>query len=149
MFQKKKASIDTDPHRSAAEPASRTETVIGSGVEIKGDIKAPSSVELRGIVDGSFEVEGLFVVRESGRVNGNVTAKDVVVHGTIVGRVIAAQKVELGPSGRIQGDMRAKAVSIAEGAFFEGKVEMLSGVSTESSRREKEKEILYAARTAV
>ena len=120
MFQKK----DSNPARNATELAPGTETVIGPGVRVEGDLKSPSGVELLGTIEGSFEVAGLLVVRESGRVIGDVTAQDVIVQGAVEGRVIAAQRIELGPSGRIKGDMRAKAVSIAEGAYFEGKVEM-------------------------
>ena len=101
-----------------------TKTVIGPGVRVEGDLKSPSGVELLGTVEGSFEVAGLLIVRESGRVIGDVTAQDVIVQGAVEGRVIAAQRIELGASGRIQGDLQAKAVSIAEGAYFEGKVQM-------------------------
>ena len=137
MFQKKAASTEPNPTRRVTEPAPGTETVIGPGVRVEGDLKSPSGVELLGTVEGSFEVAGLLVVRESGRVIGDVTAQDVIVQGAVEGRVIAAQRIELGSSGRIQGDMRAKAVSIAEGAYFEGKVEM-KAPSDSSQRRRKE-----------
>ena len=148
MFQKKTASTEPGPARSVAAPASGTETIIGPGVRVEGDLKSPSGVELYGTVEGSFEVAGLLVVRESGRVTGDVTAQDVIVHGAVEGRVIAEQKIELGSSGRIKGDVRARTVSIAEGAYFQGKVEMASGESTSSSRHRK-KEILVPAQAAV
>jgi cytoskeletal protein CcmA (bactofilin family) len=126
--------------------------VIGSGVQIKGDIKAPSNVELCGTVEGSFEVDGHFVIRESGRLIGNVSANDIVVEGEVEGQVVAAQKVELGSTGRIQGDVQAKAVSIAEGAFFQGKVQMAGSGSGATSKKkegvEKPAEA-YAAQAAV
>ena len=142
MFQKK----DSNPARNATELAPGTETVIGLGVRVEGDLKSPSGVELLGTVEGSFEVAGLLVVRESGRVIGDVTAQDVIVQGAVEGRVIAAQRIELGPSGRIKGDMRAKAVSIAEGAYFEGKVEMKTPSDSSQRRR---KEVLVPAEAAV
>jgi cytoskeletal protein CcmA (bactofilin family) len=136
MFEQKAASLPAPSPPDAGPGPSTSETVLGVGIRIKGDIKTPSGVDLRGSVDGSFDVGGLFIVRESGRVTGNVTARDVVVHGVIEGHVIAEQKVVLGPSGRVQGNLRAKAVAIAEGAFFEGNVEMADPVSTETPRRE-------------
>ena len=142
MFQKK----DSNPARNATELAPGTETVIGPGVRVEGDLKSPSGVELLGTIEGSFEVAGLLVVRESGRVIGDVTAQDVIVQGAVEGRVIAAQRIELGPSGRIKGDMRAKAVSIAEGAYFEGKVEMKAPTDSPQRRR---KEVLVPAEAAV
>ncbi len=120
--------------------------MIGPGVRVEGDLKSPAGVELLGTVEGSFEVAGLLVVRESGRITGDVTAQDVIVQGVVEGRVIAAQRIELGPSGRIQGDMRAKTVSIAEGAYFEGKVEMTAPSDSSQRRRKK---VLVPAEAAV
>ena len=144
MFLKKATSTEPRPTRSATEPAPGT--VIGPGVRVEGDLNSPAGVELLGTVEGSFEVAGLLIVRESGRVIGDVTAQDVIVQGAIEGRVTAAQRIELCSSGRIRGDMRAKAVSIAEGAYFEGKVEMTAPSDSSQRRR---KEILVPAEAAV
>ncbi len=126
MFQKKEAPAPPQASRGVFEPTRGTDSVIGAGVQIKGDFKAPSNVELRGTVEGSFDVDGLFV-RESGRLIGNVTAGVVVVEGEIEGEIAATQKVEICSTGRVQGDVQAKVVSIADGAFLQGKVQMANG----------------------
>ena len=53
-----------------------------------------------------------------------------MVEGSVEGTVIAAQKFELRPAGRIQGDIRASVVSIAEDSFLRGRVLATERVST-------------------
>ncbi len=135
MFQKKEAPAPPQASRGVFEPTRGTDSVIGAGVQIKGDFKAPSNVELQGTVEGNFEVDGLFAVRESGRLIGNVTASDVVVEGEIEGEIAATQKVEICSTGRVQGDVQAKVVSIADGAFLQGKVQMANGESAAQEQK--------------
>jgi cytoskeletal protein CcmA (bactofilin family) len=116
-----------------------TDTVIGTGVQIKGDFKAPANVELRGTVEGNLEVDGLFAIRESGRLIGSVTASDVVVE--VEGEIAATEKVEISSTGRVQGDVQAKVVCIADGAFLQGKVQMANGESAASKNK---KDVAYA-----
>ena len=143
MFEKNVAS---NLRRSDSEPASGAETVIGPGVRIDGDLKSPSGVVLHGSVEGDFEVAGLLVVGESGRIIGDVTARGVIVRGAVEGRIAAGERIELGSSGRVQGDLQAKAVSIVEGAYLQGKVEMTAPFGSSSPRQ---KEALITAGATV
>jgi len=135
MFHKKEAPSRTSLAPNGSRPASGLETVIADGVRLEGDLKTPSSVELCGTVEGEVEVGGRLVVRESGRVLGDVTAREVLVEGVVEGSVTAAGRLELGASGHIQGDLRAGTVSIADGAFLVGKVEM-TGASESSPTKD-------------
>ena len=140
MFQKKEAPAPP-ASRGVFEPTLGTDTVIGTGVQIKGDFKAPANVELRGTVEGNLEVDGLFAIRESGRLIGSVTASDVVVEGEVEGEIAATEKVEISSTGRVQGDVQAKVVCIADGAFLQGKVQMANGESAASKNK---KDVAYA-----
>ena len=141
MFQKKVASAPAQVSQSVAAPSRGADTVIGTGVEIKGDFKAPSNVEVRGTIEGTFEVDGVLAIRKSGRLIGKVTASDVVIEGEIEGEIAATKKVEICSSGKVRGDVQAKAVSIADGAFFQGKVQMSNG---EPAASKSKKEVAYA-----
>jgi cytoskeletal protein CcmA (bactofilin family) len=113
--------------------------VIAADIHIKGDVKGKSNVELRGTVEGSFELEGNFVIREEGKLLGDISATNVVIEGEVQGQVTARQKLELGPSSRTQGDVQAGAVSISEGAFFHGNVQMTgNGSRSRGASREHE-----------
>ena len=60
----------------------------------------------------------------NGRITAEVHAKNVVVVGQVVGNITADDKVEVAPSGSVQGDVRAPRVAIADGAKFKGSIDM-------------------------
>jgi len=100
-------------------------TVIGQGIEIKGEITGSAPIEVWGTLDGKGGTEGRFWVREGGEVKGEVAARHVVVEGRVDGSIHAEDKAELRATGRVHGDLAAKTVAIAEGSYFEGNVRML------------------------
>ena len=57
------------------------------------------------------------------------------IGGRVVGNVQGHEKVEILPSGRLEGDVAAPRVVLAEGAFFKGKVEMTGKAAGDSRRR--------------
>ena len=99
-------------------------TQIGKGIQIKGEITGSASIEVWGEVEGTAGTEGLFRVREGGKVNGEVAAKNVVVDGEVDGQITAEQKIELSATCKVHGDIAARNVAVADGAFFEGRVKM-------------------------
>src|SRR4030095_13152607 len=63
-------------------------------------------------------------VGAEGKVQGDIVARSVRIGGRVVGNVQGHEKVEILPTGRLEGDVAAPRVVLAEGAFFKGKVEM-------------------------
>jgi len=106
------------------EPSGKTATVIGQGIHVQGEITGSASIEVWGSIEGISGTEGLFWVREGGTVRGEVAATNVVVEGEVDGRISAEKKVELRPTCKVRGDVAAKTVAMAEGAFFEGRISM-------------------------
>ena len=99
-------------------------TVVGKDICIRGEITGSAPIEVWGTIEGISGTEGLFHVREGGKVGGEIAAARVVVEGHVEGKISAEQKIELLPTCQVQGNIAAKKVAIAEGAFFEGKVSM-------------------------
>ena len=99
-------------------------TLIGKGIRIQGEITGTASIEVQGVVEGTAGTEGLFRVREGGKVDGEVAAREIVVDGKVDGRLAAEQKIALSAGSEVHGELQAKTVAIAEGAFFEGSVRM-------------------------
>jgi len=99
-------------------------TVIGKGICIKGEITGSAPIEVWGTIEGVSGTEGTFRVREGGKVGGEIAAARVVVEGRVEGKISAEHKIELQPTCHVQGNITAKKVAIAEGAFFEGTVSM-------------------------
>jgi len=80
---------------------------------------------IEGIVDGKiFVKDHSLTIGANGRINAEVHAKTVHVVGTVNGNITADDKVEIAPSGTVNGDIRAPRVSISDGAKFKGAIDM-------------------------
>jgi len=102
-------------------------TRIAEGTRIEGEITGSTELLVEGEVTGTLRIEARAVVGSSGVVRGEIEARSVMVAGEVYGDVRGRERVEVGASGRIEGDISAPRVTIAEGAFFKGKVEMGEG----------------------
>lgn len=110
--------------RRFTDAATGDSTVIGQGIHVKGEITGSASIEIWGSLEGKAGTEGLLWVREGGKVQGEVAASNVVVEGTVRGKIHAQDKAELRSKCKVEGDLAAKTIAIAEGSFFEGRIQM-------------------------
>jgi cytoskeletal protein CcmA (bactofilin family) len=124
MFQKKTPEETPRPSRRFTDRVGKTDTVLGQGLTFEGELKGRGNLELLGNIEGNVELEGLFLVKESGHFQGDVQATNVVVEGKVEGKILAGQKVELRSRCRVVGDIRAQSIAIADGCYFQGKVHM-------------------------
>jgi cytoskeletal protein CcmA (bactofilin family) len=98
---------------------------IGQSVEIKGTLTGNEDLTIEGMVDGKILVKDhALTIGANGRITAEVHAKNVVVVGQVIGNITADDRVEIAPSGSVQGDVRAPRVSIADGAKFKGTIDM-------------------------
>ncbi len=98
-------------------------TIIGPGATFRGELSSSSSVEVRGTVEGDFSVDGAVIVHQGGRVFGNIDAVALLVSGEVVAGILTADRIELRPTARVTSRLRARVISIADGAFFDGSIE--------------------------
>ena len=112
------------PSRSA--PAVTNEQAsIGKGLFIKGEISGSESLIIDGKVEGSINLPGNRVtVGRNGQVAANVTAREIVVLGKIRGNVVASDRVDIRAEGALTGDVTAARISIEDGAFFKGGIDI-------------------------
>jgi cytoskeletal protein CcmA (bactofilin family) len=98
---------------------------IGSSIRIKGDLTASEDVTIAGSVEGTIKIEGhVVIVEPGGRLAADVTAKGIVVCGTIKGKLTAVERIEVRNSGVVEGELAAPRIGIADGASIQGKIEM-------------------------
>jgi cytoskeletal protein CcmA (bactofilin family) len=112
---------------------------IGQSVQIKGELKGNEDLTIDGMVDGKILVKDhSLTIGANGRITAEVHAKTVVVIGQVVGNITADDKVEIAPSGSVEGDLRAPRVALADGARFKGSIDMerktVSSTSTSASK---------------
>jgi len=99
-------------------------TVIGPSILINGKLTGDEDLTVRGRVEGELSLTRTLIVEPSGVVKANVTVKNAVVSGVVVGNIQATESVELTQEGRMVGDIRAPRVIIVDGASFRGRVDM-------------------------
>jgi len=126
-----------DNNRRFTDQSNTSSTVIGKGIHVEGQITGSAPIEVWGSIEGKAGTEGLFWVREGGRVGGEIAATNIVVEGHVDGTISAKEKAELRSNCKVKGDVTAKSVAIAEGSFFEGKVQMGGGKGPQMNFKEK------------
>ena len=98
---------------------------IGKSVVIKGELSGSEDLYVDGQVEGSISLKGnSLTVGPNGQVKATVDAKGVVVQGKLEGNVQASDKVELRKSAVVTGDISTQRISIEEGAFLKGKIDI-------------------------
>ncbi len=101
----------------------RRVTVIAAGTTFRGELVSSDPVEVHGSLEGDARVTARFTVGEGGRVFGNIDATALVIAGEVNAGMLTAEKIELRATARVAATLRARVVSIAEGAMFEGDVD--------------------------
>lgn len=127
----------TDQPSTASRPQQRRITHVAPGSRIQGQLSGPTELLIEGEVEGEIRVDAVVMVGTEGVVQGPVTAHVVRIGGRVFGNVSASDRVEVAPSGSLEGDVAAPRIIIAEGAFFKGRVEM-TGADKPQSRPEKD-----------
>ena len=98
---------------------------IGKSVMIKGELSGSEDLYIDGQVEGTIELRGNnLTIGPNGQVRANVNAKGVTVQGKLEGNIHASQRTELRKSAITVGDIITQRVTIEEGAYFKGKVDV-------------------------
>jgi cytoskeletal protein CcmA (bactofilin family) len=106
--------------------------VIGKSVQIRGEVKGNEDLLVEGLVEGTISLnDNRLTVGANARVQANVSARDVIVQGTLQGDAHATGRVELRAGSHMTGDIHAARLSIEENAIFSGKVELNTPVAGE------------------
>ena len=99
-------------------------TALGKAITVKGTIQASEPVAISGVILGDVvAMNDRVVVESGGRVEGTVTAHEVVMHGTCSGRLVATTIVHLHAGSQVKGDVASPKLAIEDGAIFNGRVE--------------------------
>jgi len=101
------------------------QATIGKGLFIKGEITGSESLYIDGKVEGAINLPGNRVtIGRNGQVGANITAREVVVLGKVRGNVSATDRVDIRAEGSLNGDVAAARISIEDGAFFKGGIDI-------------------------
>jgi cytoskeletal protein CcmA (bactofilin family) len=98
---------------------------LGPGLSIDGDIVTGDDMFLEGRLKGALHAaEHTVTIGAGGTVNGRVFGRVVIIEGAVQGEVTATGLIEIGQGARVEADLTAPSIAIAEGAFVVGKIDM-------------------------
>ena len=108
------------PQANAPDAPSRIEL----DCEIEGKLSLDGPLLVQGDFRGSIDCRNLVTIGEAGTVQGPIRARQVVIHGSVVGNVSATRDVVLHGCARLHGDLKAPSLVVERGAYFNGRTEM-------------------------
>jgi len=104
---------------------SQDQATIGKSLVIKGEVTGSESLYIDGRVEGSINLPGNRVtIGRNGVVNANINAREIVVTGKVRGNLVASDRVDIRNEGSLTGDVIAQRISIEDGAFFKGGIDI-------------------------
>ncbi|HZI33142.1 MAG TPA: polymer-forming cytoskeletal protein [Candidatus Binatia bacterium] len=98
--------------------------VLGSDVEIKGNLKFSGELTFEGKLEGEVQTDGVLNLGDTAVINGNINAQSVVVRGKVTGNIHAKEKIEIKAKAELFGDIRSTKLVIEEGVTYVGKTEV-------------------------
>ena len=100
------------------------QSVISKEVEITGTIKSSGSIRVDGKLEGELHCTGDAIVGPSAQIKGNMMVSSASVEGSVQGNITAKDRIEMKSTARVNGDIRAKRLSVEDGVTFVGRSEV-------------------------
>ena len=107
---------------------------IGTGLEIEGNIVFQGTVKFEGKLKGQLSGDKV-IIGDTGIINGEIEAEEIICSGTIDGRV-RAKSLHLKKTARFKGEILAERLLVEEGAKIEGQIKV-GELQTRPSEAEK------------
>lgn len=99
--------------------------VLGKTTSFTGYLKFDTTLRIQGHFRGTIEATGDLIVDKDAIVEADhITVSSLTVYGSISGTVNALKKVDMMSGAKVQGDVSAARLRIADGVLFEGKCKM-------------------------
>lgn len=156
-FQRQSATT-TFPNRNAAQTSeeralSESESMardikegrlsgfVGSGTVLTGETNFTSMLRVDGHLTGKVSSEeGTLIIGSGGQVDADVDVASALINGTVNGDVITSEKLEMGRTAKVVGNIRTPRLLMADGAVLEGNCSMLSSKESLDQRQDEDRE---------
>ncbi len=135
--------------------AVKIETLVGTAMEIRGDLVFSGGLHVDGKIIGNVIAEenahSMLVLSDQGQIEGEVRVPYVVLNGQVTGDVYASERVELSKHGQVKGNVYYNLLEMAMGAEVNGNLvhkvseEKRPGVQPDKKAAQPDKKIEYSA----
>jgi len=126
MFGNKKNNETPVKQKSTSNASRNIDTLVGQNTRLTGDIEFAGGLHVDGTVQGNIianqSAQCVLRISDKGLVEGNVNVPHVVLNGTVKGDVVAHERIELGSSARVIGNVYYALIEMAIGAEINGQL---------------------------
>jgi cytoskeletal protein CcmA (bactofilin family) len=133
------APVNASAGNRPTSPTAHTLACMGSTIVVKGEISSDEDLQIDGKVEGNISLRGhRLTVGRTANLNSEITAREVIVYGNASGNLRARDRVEIKRDGQVIGDITTARISIEDGAYFKGHIEIERTQSSVKGRKETE-----------
>lgn len=109
--------------------------IVTSSLLIKGEVRGTDDLYIDGEVQGTIHLSnGRVTVGPHGKISASVDAREIIVRGKVTGALRGRDRVEIGSTGEVRGDIATSRIAIGEGAQIHSKVEIARADGSQSNR---------------
>lgn len=119
---------------------------VGAGTVLTGETNFQAMLRVDGHLTGRVTSDnGTLIIGSGGQVDADILVSSATIGGTVNGDIVATEKVELGRTARVIGNIHTPRLMIEDGAIFEGSCTMLKAKESAEKRAEEARQAQYAA----
>ena len=104
---------------------------VGHGTTLTGETQFQAMLRVDGHLIGTVSSEtGTLIIGTNGQVDANILVAAAMINGTVNGDIVATEKLQLGRTARVMGNIQSPRLIVEEGAILEGSCSMLKARET-------------------
>ncbi|HEV7714301.1 MAG TPA: polymer-forming cytoskeletal protein [Steroidobacteraceae bacterium] len=121
--------MSESPKRRLLDEIGSSPTFVADGCHLTGDLETNGPIVVCGSVRGDGRIGGALRMSADSAWIGEVHARHGIIAGKVTGKLVIAEKLEIGATAVIRADVTARSIAVAKGAIIEGQVTITSGES--------------------
>jgi cytoskeletal protein CcmA (bactofilin family) len=99
---------------------------LGGSLVLRGELSGKDDLVIEGQIEGPINLEDhCLTIAAQGQVKSDISAGQVIISGSAVGKISAAKRIEIRKTGHVVGDLITAGIAIEEGAYFKGSIEVV------------------------
>lgn len=113
---------------------------VGHGTTLQGDTDFQMMLRVDGHLTGTITSDGgTLIVGGNGQVDANISVGVANINGAVNGDIIATEKIQLGRTARVVGNIATPKLVVDDGAIFEGSCSMMRAVENKEKQAEQQR----------
>ena len=119
------ATFNANPDAHKTGLSARDRVSLHSGLVVKGKITGTENLQIDGKVEGPISLEGRqLTVGPAAQLNSEITAREIIVYGKVLGYVNARDRVDVRKDGSVTGGISTACITVEDGTHFKGRIKI-------------------------